>query len=251
MVASYYLIKPFYSLHWRILNFISPRRETVFYVHSAIDLQNWLPVQKFLAQIPLVSDKANTRKELRDMGYRVRPLPVFPKAVIMCRVATHKFPSRKVIKVGMTHGAYHFKRMPKAENYHPFSLYLFTSPQDLANAEKIMQGLKIPYHVVVNCTGDLGQGQVKKYDIEAWVPSENKYRETHSISYFHDFQTRRSNIKYKDAEGKTRFVHSLNGTALASPRIIVPLIENYQQKDGSILIPEVLQPYLGGRTVIR
>ncbi|MFA6475812.1 MAG: serine--tRNA ligase [Candidatus Paceibacterota bacterium] len=122
--------------------------------------------------------------------------------------------------------------------------------QILANAEKIMQGLEIPYHVVVNCTGDLGQGQVKKYDIEAWVPSENKYRETHSISYFHDFQTRRSNIKYKDAEGKMRLVHSLNGTALASPRILVALLENYQQADGSILIPKVLQPYLGGRTVI-
>ena len=122
--------------------------------------------------------------------------------------------------------------------------------QILANAEKIMQGLEIPYHVVVNCTGDLGQGQVKKYDIEAWVPSENKYRETHSISYFHDFQTRRSNIKYKDAEGKMRLAHSLNGTALASPRILVALLENYQQADGSILIPKVLQPYLGGRTVI-
>lgn len=121
----------------------------------------------------------------------------------------------------------------------------------LANAEKIMQGLEIPYHVVVNCTGDLGQGQVKKYDIEAWVPSENKYRETHSISYFHDFQTRRSNIKYKDAEGKMRLTHSLNGTALASPRILVPLIENYQQADGSILIPKVLQPFMGGRTVIK
>ena len=137
MVASYYLIKPFYSLCWRILNLISPRRETVFYVHSAIDLQNWLPVQKYLTQIPLVSDKAHTRKELREMGYQVRPLPVFPKAVIMCRVATHKFPSRKVIKIGMTHGAYHFKRMPKAESYYPFSLYLFTSQQDLANARKI------------------------------------------------------------------------------------------------------------------
>jgi len=120
----------------------------------------------------------------------------------------------------------------------------------LANAEKVMQGLKIPYHVVVNCTGDLGQGQVKKYDIEAWVPSENKYRETHSISYFHDFQTRRSNIRYKDATGKTRFVHSLNGTALASPRILVSLLENYQQADGSIVIPEVLRPYLGGRELI-
>lgn len=121
----------------------------------------------------------------------------------------------------------------------------------LANAEKIMQGLKIPYHVVINCTGDLGQGQVKKYDIEAWVPSENKYRETHSISYFHDFQTRRLNLKYKDVDGKTRLTHSLNGTALASPRILVPLIENYQQADGTIIVPEVLRPYLGGREVIR
>ncbi|MFA6253872.1 MAG: serine--tRNA ligase [Candidatus Paceibacterota bacterium] len=121
----------------------------------------------------------------------------------------------------------------------------------LANAEKIMQGLEIPYHVVVNCTGDLGQGQVKKYDIEAWVPSENKYRETHSISYFHDFQTRRSNIKYKDTDGKMRLTHSLNGTALASPRILVPLFENYQQADGSILIPKVLQPFMGGREIIK
>ncbi len=115
----------------------------------------------------------------------------------------------------------------------------------LANAEKLMQDLKIPYHVVVNCTGDLGQGQVKKYDIEAWVPSEGKYRETHSISYFHDFQTRRLNTKYKDTDGKTRFVHSLNGTLAATPRLIVSLVENYQQADGSILVPEVLRPYLG------
>lgn len=118
------------------------------------------------------------------------------------------------------------------------------------NAEKIMQGLGIPYHVVVNCTGDLGQGQVKKYDIEAWVPTENKYRETHSISYFHDFQTRRLNLRYKDEEGKTRFAHSLNGTALASPRILVPLIENYQNEDGSITVPEVLRKYMG-KDIIR
>jgi seryl-tRNA synthetase len=118
------------------------------------------------------------------------------------------------------------------------------------NAEHIMQGLGIPYHVVTNCTGDLGQGQVKKYDIEAWVPSENKYRETHSISYFHDFQTRRLNLKYRDEDGKMRFAHSLNGTALASPRILVPLIENYQNPDGSITIPEVLRKYIG-KEVIR
>ncbi|QSH39515.1 serine--tRNA ligase [Candidatus Kaiserbacteria bacterium] len=118
------------------------------------------------------------------------------------------------------------------------------------NTEEFMQSLGIPYHVVVNCGGDLGQGQVKKYDIEAWVPKESKYRETHSSSYFHDFQTRRFNITYRDREGKKRFAHSLNNTAVAGPRILVSLVENYQQADGSIQIPEVLRPYLGGREVI-
>ncbi len=113
------------------------------------------------------------------------------------------------------------------------------------NTEEFMQSLRIPYRKVINCGGDLGQGQVKKYDIEAWVPKENKYRETHSSSYFHDFQTRRFNIRYKDKDGRVRYAHSLNNTAVASPRILVSLIENYQQADGSILIPEVLQPYMG------
>jgi len=112
------------------------------------------------------------------------------------------------------------------------------------NAEEIMQDLKLPYHVVVNCGGDLGLGQVKKYDIEAWVPSQNAYRETHSSSYFHDFQTRRLNIKYKNGD-KKQYTHSLNNTALAFPRILVQIIENYQQADGSIRIPEVLIPLVG------
>lgn len=119
----------------------------------------------------------------------------------------------------------------------------------LINAEEIMQTLKIPYHVVVNCTGDLGLGQVKKYDIEAWVPSENRYRETHSCSYFHDFQTRRLNIRYKDKDGKLRFVHSLNNTAIATPRILISIIENNQTEDGSILVPEVLQKYMGKKII--
>lgn len=115
----------------------------------------------------------------------------------------------------------------------------------LQNSEELMKLLKVPYHVVVNCTGDLGLGQVKKYDIEAWVPSEKKYRETHSISYFHDFQARRLNIKYKDVDGKTKFAHSLNGTAMPTPRPLISIIENNQQPDGSIAIPEVLQKYTG------
>lgn len=119
------------------------------------------------------------------------------------------------------------------------------------NSEEFMESLGIPYHTVVNCGADLGLGQVKKYDIEAWVPLENKYRETHSSSYFHDFQTRRLNIRYKDTDGKVKYVHSLNNTATASPRILVSLVENFQQADGSVKIPEVLVPYMGGKTVIK
>jgi seryl-tRNA synthetase len=117
------------------------------------------------------------------------------------------------------------------------------------NAEDIMQALEVPYHVVLNCGGDLGLGQVKKYDIEAWVPSEGKYRETHSASYFHDFQTRRLNIRYRDTEGKMRFTHSLNNTALATPRALISVIENHQQADGSIKIPKALQKWMGKETI--
>ncbi len=121
----------------------------------------------------------------------------------------------------------------------------------LANAEEIVQALELPYRVVVVCTGDLGDGQVKKYDIECWVPSEQTYRETHSDSYFHDYQARRANIRYRGADGKVRFVHTLNNTALASPRILIPLLENHQQPDGSIRIPDALRPFLGGQSEFR
>ena len=119
------------------------------------------------------------------------------------------------------------------------------------NAEKLLQELKLPYHVVVNCGGDLGLGQVKKYDIEAWMPSEKKYRETHSSSYFHDFQTRRLNIRYRDEGGTLRYAHSLNNTALAMPRILCQIVENNQQADGSIAIPEVLRTYMGKDVIKR
>ncbi|MBP9701821.1 MAG: serine--tRNA ligase [Candidatus Pacebacteria bacterium] len=112
------------------------------------------------------------------------------------------------------------------------------------NTEEFIESLGIPYHTVINCGGDLGLGQVKKYDIELWVPKEGKYREISSASYFHDFQTRRFNIRYKDSEGKLRYAHSLNCTAIPTPRILVSLIENFQQADGTIKIPEVLKKYL-------
>lgn len=119
------------------------------------------------------------------------------------------------------------------------------------NTEEFIESLKIPYRRVVNCGGDLGLGQVKKYDIELWVPLENTYREIGSASYFHDFQTRRLNIRYKDSEEKLKYAHSLNNTAIATPRILVSLVENFQQVDGSIKIPEVLVPYMNGLSEIK
>ena len=113
------------------------------------------------------------------------------------------------------------------------------------NTEEFIESLGIPYRTVINCTGDLGLGNVKKYDIELWVPKEETYREISSASYFHDFQTRRASIRYRDAEGVMRYAHSLNSTAIPTPRILVSLVENYQEADGRIRVPEALRPYLG------
>ncbi len=115
------------------------------------------------------------------------------------------------------------------------------------NAEDVLQKLNLPYRVVNVCTGDLGQGQIAKYDIETWMPSRNSYGETHSASRFYDFQARRLNLRYRDDDGKVKICHTLNNTVIASPRILIPLLELYQNADGTLTIPEALRPYLGGR----
>jgi seryl-tRNA synthetase len=116
----------------------------------------------------------------------------------------------------------------------------------LANAERLLQGLEIPYQVVETSTGDMGLGKYRMNDIESWVPSLGKYRETHSCSTLHDWQARRANLRWRDQERKVRFVHTLNNTALASPRILVPLLENHQQSDGRVRLPRALQGLMGG-----
>jgi seryl-tRNA synthetase len=116
----------------------------------------------------------------------------------------------------------------------------------LENAEAVLQKLNLPYRVVAVCTGDLGQGQVAKFDIETWMPSRKSYGETHSASRFYDFQSRRLNLRYKDEDGKSRLCHTLNNTVIASPRALIPILENYQNADGSVTIPEALRPYMGG-----
>jgi len=120
----------------------------------------------------------------------------------------------------------------------------------LKNAEEILQALGLPYRVLDVCTGDLGLGQAAKFDLEVWMPSRKAYGETHSASRFYDFQARRLNLRYRDASGELRFCHTLNNTAVASPRILIPLLELYQRADGSVAIPEALRPYVGGRDTL-
>lgn len=120
----------------------------------------------------------------------------------------------------------------------------------LKNAEDLLKLLELPYRVVQVCTGDLGQGQVKKNDVETWMPSRNSYGETHSCSSFYEFQARRLKIRMRDDEGRTVFCYTLNNTALATPRILIPLLENHQTKDGRIAIPKALQKYMGGQEYI-
>lgn len=114
----------------------------------------------------------------------------------------------------------------------------------LGFSEELLRSLNLPYQVLLMCTGDMGAGQRKKYDLETWFPSQDKYRETHSASYFNDFQARRLNIRYQAKDGSTKFVYTLNNTVAASPRLLAAIVENYQQADGTVKIPEVLRPFM-------
>lgn len=119
------------------------------------------------------------------------------------------------------------------------------------HAEKILQALELPYRVVNLCTGDLGFSSAKTYDIEVWIPAQNVYREISSCSNFEDFQARRAKIRYRNSEGKLEYAHTLNGSGLAVGRTLTAILENYQQADGSVVVPEVLRPYMGGIEVIK
>jgi len=119
------------------------------------------------------------------------------------------------------------------------------------DAEDVLQRLEIPYRLIVLCTGDMGFGQAKTYDLEAWCPGESRFLEVSSCSNYNDFQARRANIRYRRKDGKVEFVHTLNGSGLALPRTMVAVMENYQQEDGSIKVPSALRTYMGGLDVIR
>jgi len=120
----------------------------------------------------------------------------------------------------------------------------------LKNSEDLLAALELPYRVVNVCGGDLGAPQIQKFDIETWMPSRNGYGETHSASRFHEYQARRLNLRYRDGEGKVRFCHTLNNTVAASARILIALLENHQNADGTLRLPPILQPYMGGRKTL-
>ena len=188
------------------------------------------------AEVPLMSMYGDEILEMKDLPYRYLGFsPCYRR-----EVGAHSKDVKGLIRV---HEFFKFEQLILCEANHATSVAFHEEIQ--ANTEEFIETLGIPYHTVINCGGDLGLGQVKKYDVELWVPKEGKYREISSASYFHDFQTRRLNIRYRDAEGKLRYAHSLNCTAIPTPRILVSLVENFQQADGTIKIPEVLQKYMG------
>lgn len=146
----------------------------------------------------------------------------------------------------------------RQHQFNKVELVKFTHPEEsyreletlLQDAEEILQLLELPYRVVVLCTGDLGFAAAKTYDIEVWIPSQNRYREISSCSNFEDFQARRANIRYRLKSGSLGYVHTLNGSGLAVGRTLVAILENYQREDGTVTIPEVLRSYMHGMEVI-
>lgn len=148
----------------------------------------------------------------------------------------------------------------RQHQFNKVELVQFVKPEDsyealeglTNNAETVLQKLGLPYQVMSMCTGDLGFTAAKKYDIEVWIPSQNTYREISSCSNFEDFQARRAGIRFRrETNGKPEFVHTLNGSGLAIGRTVAAILENYQQEDGSVMIPEVLRPYMGGKEFIK
>ncbi len=148
----------------------------------------------------------------------------------------------------------------RQHQFHKVELVHFVKPEDsyealetlTGHAEKVLQLLGLPYQVLSMCTGDLGFTAAKKYDIEVWIPSQQTYREISSCSNFEDFQARRAGIRFRrGANGKPEYVHTLNGSGLAIGRTVAAILENYQQQDGSVVIPEALRPYMGGKDIIR
>lgn len=182
----------------------------------------------------------------RDEILNVKDLPIKHCAFSPCFRAEAGSAGRDTRGIIRQHQFHKVEMVKFAHPDHSFE-DLETLTQD---AEDVLQALNLPYRVITLPTGDIGFSSCKTYDIEVWLPSYNAYKEISSCSNFGDFQARRANIRFRDEEGKVRFVHTLNGSGLAVGRTVAAILENYQQPDGSVVIPEALRPYMGGVEVI-
>lgn len=188
------------------------------------------------AEVSLTAFHANETLEEKDLPIKMVGMsPCFRR-----EVGSHGKDTRGVFRIHYFNKVEEVVLIPADEN-----ISREWHDKMLGHAEDILKGLGLSYQVLLMCTGDMGAGQRKKYDVETWFPSQDKYRETHSDSYFNDFQARRLNMKYKAKDGETKYVYTLNNTVAASPRLLAAVMENYQQADGSILVPEVLRKYTG------
>jgi seryl-tRNA synthetase len=259
---NYFLTGDGALLHWAVLRFAIDFMVQRGYVPMSVPLLMRDEAMRGTGYYP-GSEEQTYRMEKDDLslvGTAEVPLTAFRMGEILGAdelplkyVALSSCFRREAGSAGKdTYGLYRIHQFDKVEQVvicknSPDESYRFHE-EILANSEGVMRALGLPYRVVVVCTGDLGRGQAKKYDIEAWMPSRGNYCETHSASKFYDFQARRMQLRYKDPQTKKNFYcHTLNNTVIASPRVLIPLMELYQNADGSITIPEVLRPYMGGR----
>ena len=251
-------------LHWAVLRFAMDYMVGKGYVPMSVPLLMKDEAMKGTGYYPGSEDQTYRmeKDQLNLVGTAEVPLTAFRMGEIL---STEELPLKYVAQSSCfrreagaagkdTYGLYRIHQFDKVEQVVICENSLEESnkyhEEILANAEAVMQALELPYRVANVCTGDLGRGQAKKFDIEAWMPSRGSYCETHSASKFYEFQSRRMNLRYKNPDTKkNHFCHTLNNTVIASPRILIPILELYQHSDGSITVPKVLRPYMNKDTI--
>ncbi len=252
-------------LHWAVLRFAMDHMIDKGYVPLSVPLLMKDDAMKGTGYYPGSEDQTYRmeKDQLNLVGTAEVPLTAYRMGEILAAeelplkyVALSSCFRREAGAAGKdTYGLYRIHQFDKVEQVVICENNAETSAEFhreiLSNAEAVMQALELPYRVVNVCTGDLGRGQAKKFDVEAWMPSRKSYCETHSASKFYEFQARRMNLRYKDpGRKKNIFCHTLNNTVIASPRILIPILELYQNADGSITIPKALRPYMNGKETI-
>ncbi|OGY89887.1 MAG: serine--tRNA ligase [Candidatus Komeilibacteria bacterium RIFCSPLOWO2_01_FULL_52_15] len=259
---GYFLKNDLARLHWAVMTYAfnkmiakgySPFITPSLVNEIGLTATGWFPLVK--DQVYPVEDKfLSGTAEVALMGYRAneiietKELPLKYCGFSPCfrrEAGSYGKDTKGLYRV---HEFWKVEQVVICENDLSVSLALFE--ELLHIAEEILQDLGLAYRVLAICTGDMGAGKYKMYDIETWMPSRKSYGETHSCSLLTDWQARRANIRYRASDGSVRYPHTMNNTVIASPRILIALLENYQQADGTIAVPKVLQPLMGGQKSI-